>query len=164
MAVSFFGVKFNVAYSMILWIKSPTFFLINFFLLNYYKWFKKVAKNIHEYNFFFSYFPNSQIWLNWLMDGCHLGHTTKLKKKLTGLWHYNWESFLKIYNNCLPNIKKLLSIICTGNLACSGEGRSLKGGSLRLSTAMCSAQSELFFCLLLKSNGCNVQLAAYPRR
>jgi hypothetical protein len=50
------------------------------------------------------------------MDGCHLGYTTKLKKKLTGLWHYNWESFLKIYNNCLLNIKELLSIIGTGKL------------------------------------------------
>ncbi len=116
-AVSFFWVKFNIANSMIFWKKNLQFFFKNqTIFLNFYKWFKKVVKNIHEWNFFFSYFLNSQIWLNWLMAGCHLGYTAKLKKKLTALWHYNWDSFLKIYNNCLPNIKKLLSIIWTGKL------------------------------------------------
>ncbi len=43
-----------------------------------------------------------------------------------------------------------------GNLTCSGEGYSLNGGSPRVSTAMCSAHSELFFYLLLKNNGCNL--------
>lgn len=32
-------------------------------------------------NFIFSYFNNSQIWLDWLIDDCHLSNITKLKKK-----------------------------------------------------------------------------------
>jgi hypothetical protein len=32
-------------------------------------------------SFFFSYFVNSQIWLDQLMDNCHLGYIAKLAPK-----------------------------------------------------------------------------------
>jgi hypothetical protein len=42
----------------------------------------QVGINNKDVHFFFSYFVNSQLWLNFLMDDCHFGYIAKLKKKI----------------------------------------------------------------------------------
>jgi hypothetical protein len=57
--------------------------VFNFFWLDFYKWFKEVAKYKIKGCLIFevSYFACSQIWLNLPMDDHHFGYITKFDQK-----------------------------------------------------------------------------------
>jgi hypothetical protein len=55
-------------------------------------WIIKLRKTLGYFFFFFDFFFNRKIWLNWLMDDWHLGWIIKLRKK-------NWGTFFLSFFN-----------------------------------------------------------------